>query len=128
MQKKGLTAWEDYKNAIRVCRDEMRKAKASLVLKLARDIMVNRKGFFKYIEGKRKTRENVGPLLNETGAMVIEKAEDAAQTSPQESQTLEVTEKAWMKKDFHLVEEDQVRDKLIKLDIHNSMAPDGMHL
>ncbi|PKU30367.1 rna-directed dna polymerase from mobile element jockey- hypothetical protein [Limosa lapponica baueri] len=28
--KKGLTTWDDCKNAVRVCRDEMRKAKASL--------------------------------------------------------------------------------------------------
>ncbi|PKU34078.1 glycerol kinase [Limosa lapponica baueri] len=45
--KKGLTTWKDYRNAIRVCRDETRKAKASLELNLARDVKVNRKGFFK---------------------------------------------------------------------------------
>ncbi|PKU40284.1 glycerol kinase [Limosa lapponica baueri] len=68
--KKGLTAWEDYKNAVRICRDETRKAKASLDLKSVRD--VNKKGFFKYIGGKWKTRKNVGLLLNETGATVTE--------------------------------------------------------
>ncbi|PKU39127.1 rna-directed dna polymerase from mobile element jockey-like [Limosa lapponica baueri] len=51
-----------------------------------------------------------------------------AQVDPQESQTLEVTEKVWMKDDFTLFEEDQVRDQLSKLDIHTSMGPDGMHL
>ncbi|PKU36399.1 rna-directed dna polymerase from mobile element jockey-like [Limosa lapponica baueri] len=113
-------------------KDETRKAKASLELNLARDVKVNRKGFFKYIGGKRKTRENVGPLLNETGAMVTEDAKMAellnaafgsvftTQASPQVSQTLEVTEKVWTKKDYPLVEEDQVRDQLIKPDIHKS--------
>ncbi|PKU31506.1 rna-directed dna polymerase from mobile element jockey-like [Limosa lapponica baueri] len=54
--------------------------------------------FFKYISSKRKTRENVGPLLNEVGALVTENAEKAeffaliftAKAVPQEPQTLEV--------------------------------------
>ncbi|PKU46621.1 rna-directed dna polymerase from mobile element jockey- hypothetical protein [Limosa lapponica baueri] len=33
----------------------------------------------------------------------------------------------WMKEDFPLVEEDQVREQLSKLDICKSMGPDGMH-
>ncbi|PKU48938.1 forkhead box protein o3 [Limosa lapponica baueri] len=77
MWKRGLTTWEYYKNAVRVCRDEMRKAKDSLELNLARGVKVNKKGFFKYIGGKRKTRENVGLLLNETDVMVTEDAEKA---------------------------------------------------
>ncbi|PKU37830.1 rna-directed dna polymerase from mobile element hypothetical protein [Limosa lapponica baueri] len=47
--------------------------------------------------------------------------------SPQESQTLEVTEKVWKKEDIPLVEEDQVREQLSTLHIHKSMGPDGMH-
>ncbi|PKU42717.1 rna-directed dna polymerase from mobile element jockey-like [Limosa lapponica baueri] len=133
--KKGLTTWEDYKNAVRVCRGEMRKAKASLELNLTRDVKANKKGFFKYIGGKRKTGENVGPLLNEMGAMVTEDTEKAellnaffasvftAQASPQESQTLQVIEKVWMKEDFSLVEEDQARE----LDTCKSLGPDEMH-
>ncbi|PKU39220.1 rna-directed dna polymerase from mobile element hypothetical protein [Limosa lapponica baueri] len=47
--------------------------------------------------------------------------------SLQELQTLEETEKVWTKEDFPLVEEDQVREQLSKLDIHKSVGPDGMH-
>ncbi|PKU45439.1 rna-directed dna polymerase from mobile element jockey-like [Limosa lapponica baueri] len=47
--------------------------------------------------------------------------------SPQESQTLEVTEKVWMKEGFSLVEDDQARDQLSKWDIHKSMGADEMH-
>ncbi|PKU39453.1 rna-directed dna polymerase from mobile element jockey- hypothetical protein [Limosa lapponica baueri] len=119
--------------------DEMRKAKASLELKLARGVKVKKTGFFKYIGGKRKMRENVSPLLNETGAMVTEDAEKAellnaffasvftAQGSPQEFHTLKETEKVWMKEDFPLVNEDQVREQLSELDIRKSMGPDGTH-
>ncbi|PKU46235.1 hypothetical protein llap_3459 [Limosa lapponica baueri] len=120
--KKGLTAWKGYKNAIRVCRDETRKAKAPLKLKLARDVKVNKKGFFNYIGGKMKTKENVGPLLKESGTMVTEDAGKAellnaffasvftAQASPQEPWTLEESVNVWTKEDLPLVEEDQVRE------------------
>ncbi|PKU37244.1 rna-directed dna polymerase from mobile element jockey- hypothetical protein [Limosa lapponica baueri] len=51
------------------------KAKAHLELDLVRDVKDNKKGFFKYLSSKRKTRENMGPLLNEVGALVMEDAE-----------------------------------------------------
>jgi len=52
----------------------MRKAKAHLELNLARDVKNNKKGFFNYINSKRKARDNVGPLLNEAGVLVKEDA------------------------------------------------------
>ncbi|GAB0204970.1 mitochondrial enolase superfamily member 1 [Grus japonensis] len=138
MWKKGLATWEEYRNVIRVCRDATRKARAHLELNLARDVKDKKKGFFKYISSKRKTRENVGPLLNEVGALVTEDTEKVellnvffasvftAKASPQESQTLEVGEEVWRKEDLLLVEEDRVRECLGKLDIYKSMGPDGM--
>ena len=45
--------------------------------KSARDVRNNKKGFFKYIISKWKTRDNVGPLLNEAGVLVTEDAEKA---------------------------------------------------
>ncbi|PKU48001.1 rna-directed dna polymerase from mobile element jockey-like [Limosa lapponica baueri] len=96
------------------------------------------KGFFKYIL-TMKARENVGPLLNEVGALVMEDTEKVellnafsasvftAKASPQESQTLEAREKVWRKEDFPLVKENRVRDHLGKLNTHKSMGPNGMH-
>jgi len=80
----------------------MWKAKAHLELNLARDIKDNEKGFFEYISSKQMTRENVGPLMNEVGAMVTEDKEKVellnaffasiftAKAGPQASQSLEV--------------------------------------
>ncbi|GAB0204360.1 mitochondrial enolase superfamily member 1 [Grus japonensis] len=61
-------------------------------------------------------------LLNAFFASVF-----TAKAGPQESQTLEVRKEVWRKKDFPLVEEDQVREHLGKLNTHKSMGPDGMH-
>ena len=127
------------RNVVRACRDATRKAKARLELKLARHVKNNKNGFFNYISSKRKTRENVGPLLNEAGVLVTEDAEVAellnaffasvftAKGGPQESQAPEVREEACRRDDLPSVEEDCVRDHLSDLDVHKSMGPDGMH-
>jgi len=108
-------------------------------LKLARDVKDNKKSFFKYISSKRKTRDNVGLLLKEVGAMVMEAAEKAqllnayfasvfsANAGSQKTQAPEVREEACRRHDLPLVEEDCVRDRLSSLEAHKSMGLDGMH-
>jgi len=120
---------------VRACKDATRKAKAHLELKLARDVRNNRKGFFNYISGKRKARDNVGPLLNEAGVLVMEDAEKAellnaffasvfsAKAGLQKSQAPEAREEAHREDDFPLVEEGCVRDVLSNQDVHKSMGP-----
>jgi len=51
----------------------VRKAKVHRELNLAKDVKGNKKGFYSYRGDKKKTRENVGLLLN--GAQHMEKAE-----------------------------------------------------
>ncbi|NXF84353.1 RTJK polymerase, partial [Sclerurus mexicanus] len=137
--KEGLTTWEEYKAVVRGCREATRKAKASLELHLARGVKDNRKSFFKYMADKTNTRGNVGPLMNEVGALVTEDTEKAkllnaffasvysAGSCPEEPCTPEALEEVKTIEELALVDEDWVRDQLSNLDIHKSMGPDGMH-
>jgi len=107
MWKKGLSSWEEYRCVVRACRDATRKAKAHLEMRLAKEIKDNKKGFFKYVNSKRKTRDNVGPLLNEGGVLVMGDAEKAeilnaffasvfaSRTLPRDSSPLAIGQRVW---------------------------------
>ncbi|GAB0207101.1 mitochondrial enolase superfamily member 1 [Grus japonensis] len=75
--KQGQVAWEEYRETVRAARDQVRKAKALTELNLARDIKDSKKSFYTYVSDKKKTRENVGPLQNETGDLVTQDMEKA---------------------------------------------------
>ena len=48
--KQGQVTWEEYRDAARLCRDVVRKAKAQLELDLARNVNKNKKGFYRYMK------------------------------------------------------------------------------
>ena len=52
--KKGLATHSDYKEAVRLCRAEIRRSKAQLEITLASAIKDNKKCFYKYINSKRR--------------------------------------------------------------------------
>ncbi|GAB0209800.1 mitochondrial enolase superfamily member 1 [Grus japonensis] len=136
--KQGQVAWEEYRETVRAARDQVRKAKALIEISLARDVKDNKKRFHRYVSEKRRTRENVGPLQNETGDLVtqdMEKAEvlndffASVFTSKGSSHTAQVTEgRDWENAEPPTVGEGQVREYLRNLKVHKSMGPDEMHL
>ncbi|GAB0181325.1 hypothetical protein GRJ2_000597800 [Grus japonensis] len=63
----GQVAWEEYREIVQAARDQVRKAKVLIELNGAREVQGNKKSFYRYVSDKRKTRENVGLLWNETG-------------------------------------------------------------
>lgn len=88
----------------------------------------------------RKTRENVGLLLNGTGALVMKEMEKAKVLSVfftssllvrpafRNLRPLQVVEKSeWSKEDIPLVDEHQVREHLNKPYEYKPTGPDGMH-
>ncbi|GAB0210211.1 mitochondrial enolase superfamily member 1 [Grus japonensis] len=137
--KQGQVAWEEYRETLQAARDQVRKAKALIELNLARDVKDNKKSFYRYVSDKRRTRENVGPLWNETGNLVtqdMEKAEvlndffASVFASKSSSHTAQVTEgkgRDWENAEPPTVGEDQVREYLRNLKVHKSMGPDEMH-
>ena len=96
---------------VRACRDVTWKAKLHLELNQAKEVK-DKKGFFQYVNSRRKTRENVGLLLSELGALVTEDIEKVellntffasvftGKAGPWESQNLEII--VWGKEDFPL--------------------------
>ena len=75
--KKGQATQEDYKDVVRLCRENIRRAKAQLELNLATVIKGNKKCFCKYISNKRRAKENLHPLLDAEGNIVTEDEEKA---------------------------------------------------
>ena len=70
--KKGWATHGEYKEVVSICREKIRKAKAKLELNL--HTVVNKNGifFYKYINSKRKARENLHPLLALVGNVATE--------------------------------------------------------
>jgi len=59
--KQGQETWKEYRDAAWLCRGGVRKAKAQLELNLARDAKNNKKGFYRYVNQKKKVKESVPP-------------------------------------------------------------------
>ncbi|GAB0208321.1 mitochondrial enolase superfamily member 1 [Grus japonensis] len=135
--KQGQVAWEVYRETVRAARDQVRKAKALTEISLARDVKDKKKSFYRYVSEKRRTRENVGPLRNETGDLVVQDMEKAEVlndffasvfTGKCSRHTAQVTEgRDWENAEPPTVGEDQVREYLRNLKVHKSMGPDEMH-
>lgn len=75
--KQGQVTWGKHRDTDQASRNEVRKVKAHLELSLVRDFKGIKKGFYKYIGNKRKTRENVSPLLNGARDLVTKDMEKA---------------------------------------------------
>ncbi|KFQ62398.1 hypothetical protein N334_02973, partial [Pelecanus crispus] len=75
--KQGQVSWEEYREDAQLCREGVRKAKAQLELNLARDIKNNKKGFYRYVNQKRKVKESVPPLMNKNSDLVSTDEEKA---------------------------------------------------
>ncbi|GAB0191324.1 mitochondrial enolase superfamily member 1 [Grus japonensis] len=118
--------------------DLVRKAKALIEISLARAVKDNKKSFYRCVSDKRRTRENGGPLWNETGDLVtqdMEKAEvlndffASVFTGKSLSHTAWVTEgRDWENAEPPTVGDDQVQEYLRNLKVHKSMGPDELHL
>lgn len=62
--KHRKVAQQECRDAVQVCKDQVRKDKAQLELILERYVNGNRKGFYRYIRSRMNNTEGVGLLLN----------------------------------------------------------------
>ena len=130
----GRIPVENYEGIARAWRDAVRKAKAQLELKLARDVKNCKTGFFRYVNNKQKQKENIGPLLNRRGELVTHNAEKAevlntfftsAFTSTVGLQALGTKMQVDANTDPLSVKEGLVCELLQELDPYRSMGPDN---
>ena len=139
--KKGQATGEDYKEFAKVCREEVQKTKAQPELRLATAVKENKKSFYKYIYGRRRTKDNFYPLIDAVGNVTTEDKEKAEVlntffTSAFNSQisypqgTLRPDLEVWadMRNIPPEIQVEMVRELLLHLDCHKSMGPDGLHL
>ncbi|GAB0207904.1 mitochondrial enolase superfamily member 1 [Grus japonensis] len=136
--KQGQATWEDYRDAAHLCREKIRAAKAQLELKLASTVGDNIKGFFKYVNNKRRTRENIGSLLDENGHLTNRDIDKAEMFNAAFASVFNTDDGLWDPSCPELEDRDcgnnklpadpeLVRDLLLHLDAYKSMGPNGIH-
>ncbi|KAM9590852.1 uncharacterized protein ACIBXB_005900 [Morphnus guianensis] len=138
--KKRQATQEEYRDLVRSCREEIRKAKAQLELNLATVVRDNKKCFYKYINNKKRAKENIHPLLDADGNIATKDEEKAevlnaffasvfnSETSyPQGTQPPELEDRDGEQNIPPIIQEETVNDLLRHLDTHKSMGPDGIH-
>ncbi|KAK4810960.1 hypothetical protein QYF61_014432 [Mycteria americana] len=136
--KQGQATREDYRDAVRHCREKIRAAKARLEFKLASTVKDNKKGFLKYVNSKRRIRDNIGPLLDEVGHLTNRDVDKAETFNAFFASVFNTDNGSWDPRNPLLEDRDWgddklpadpelVQDLLLQLDAHKSMGPDGIH-
>jgi len=75
--KKGQVTQEEYRGLVRSCREEIRKTKSQLELRLATVVRDNKKCFYKYTNNKKAANESLHPLLDARGNIASKDEEKA---------------------------------------------------
>ncbi|GAB0207774.1 hypothetical protein GRJ2_003243100 [Grus japonensis] len=75
--KQGQATREDYRDAVGHCSEKIPVCKAQLEFKLASTVKDNKKGVFKYVNSKRRIRDNIGLLLDEVGHLTNRDIDEA---------------------------------------------------
>jgi len=123
-----------------LCREEIRKAKAQLELRLATVVRDNKNCFYKYINHKKKAKENLHPLLD-VGENIANKDEEKAEVLngffvsvfnsqtgySQGSQPPVLEDRDGEQNKTPIIQEEAVNDMLCHLNAYKSIGSDGIH-
>ena len=133
----GFTSKEDYSALVRSCRDQTRKAKAATELQLASGIKDNKKSFFRYVGSRRKSKGNIGPLLNQMGQLTTDAQEKANELNGYFASVFHQSHGTSMPAmgqgdpgdgdPLPSINADLVKEHLEKLDTFKSAGPDNLH-
>ena len=131
-------AYQTYIRARNHANKAIRRAKKDFEKKLAKESKINKKGIWKYINSKTKSKSGINNLLKEDGTLTIDDQEKAERLSSQYKDTF-TTEDLTNIPDFkqkslltdpllHItITRDQVNKKLKKLRVDKSPGIDGLH-
>ena len=75
--KELQATYDDYRYVVKLCREEIRKAKAQLEMNLATRVKENNKYLYKCINSKRRARDHLHPLLDAEGNLVTKDQDKA---------------------------------------------------
>jgi len=138
--KKGQQTQEQYRGLVRVSKEEIRKAKAQLELRLTTAVRDNKKCFYKYFDNEKRAKENLHPLFDAGGNTANKDKEKAkvlkaffasvfnSQTGySQGSQPPVLEDREGERNKPPIIQEQVVNDLLCHLDTYKSMGPDGIH-
>ena len=137
MEHRRSARWREYvrnrNDAIRIARDERRKFEK----KLAKEVGLNRRGFFKYVNSKLTVRPQITALSKENGELTHDEKEmcnignkcfHSAFTRPVDGEELPEMDQL-CEADISNVEitPELVKSKLEKLNKYKSCGPDNIH-
>ncbi|NXM00374.1 LIN1 transcriptase, partial [Tyrannus savana] len=119
---------------------KVRDTKVQFEVKLATSVKDNKKSFYKYINNKRRGKENLHSLMDSEGNIVNRDEEKAEVLNtyfasvftrktggPQGNWPLELVDRDRKPNSLPVFQEEIVSDLLSHLDPHKSMGPDGIH-
>ena len=72
-----MATQEEYRGLVRSCREEIRKAKAQVELRLATVVRDNKICFYKYMNNKKRAKETLHSLLDVGGSIATKDEEKA---------------------------------------------------
>ncbi|KAK4812034.1 hypothetical protein QYF61_026172 [Mycteria americana] len=138
--KKGQATQEDYKDAMRLYREKIRRAKAQLEPNLATAVKDNKKCFYKYTSNKKRAKENLHSLLD-VGRNTVTKDEEKAEvlnaffasifniktSFSLGTQPPELEDRDGEQNEAPIIQGEMVSNLPHHLDTDKSMGPDGIH-